>query len=479
MRRAGILLLVALPCLGQTCTILEPSNCPTTGVFAGPPTLEDFVTGLSTSLPTARWNVAAAAQPRILYSGQVVPASQTFMINDPHTCPTSGTCQYNNPTVIENFIASLLMPPPQGAGLKSLDFNVWISPLFASQQYVSVCATYGACMTPTSSNASWFARGLSTYDAVFAYVAANWPGVRIRLAPMFSGDATNTCNIQQNAFTELQVEQCAVPLWAAMVARWHVDDMTVSHEPCGVFQLELGTETGDPNGCVMTVADMGTFIRHAATAVRAMSQNPNVRVGAGGLISDASGECPGPANFWCDWYTNLMPANVLDFAGIDLYPATSVPAANYNSTLSLYQAMAQDVLSAGKSVVANESSAMRWSDPSGPGGEENTYWGCAASEWMTDGTFMAWARAIPGAWAPANGLTIHSVMLIEPLLMTTTDPNNNHCVAGTGFEVLLSNALMNSPVLSPMGSLYGVMAEGWNTSLQGKAHLTGRAHLGH
>ena len=128
---------------------------------------------------------------------------------------------------------------------------------------------------------------------------------------MFSGDATTTCGIQQNAFTELQVEQCAVPLWAAMVARWHVDDMTATHEPCGVFQVELGSATGDTNGCVMTVADMDTFIRHTATAVRALSQNASVRVGAGGLISDASGACPSAANFWCDWYTNLMPANVL------------------------------------------------------------------------------------------------------------------------------------------------------------------------
>jgi hypothetical protein len=92
---------------------------------------------------------------------------------------------------------------------------------------------------------------------------------------------------------------------------------------------------------------------------------------------------------------------------------------------------------------------------------------------------MAWARAVPGAWAPANGVSVYSIYPIEPLLMTTADPNNNHCVAGDGYEVLLSNALAGGPMLSPLGMSYGAMAAGWNTSLQGNARLTGRAHLGH
>jgi hypothetical protein len=296
---------------------------------------------------------------------------------------------------------------------------------------------------------------------------------------MFSGDTMNTCGIAQNSFTELQVEQCAAPLWAAMSARWHVDDMTVSHEPCGVFYVILGSAIGNTNGCVMSVADMDTFIQQTSAAVRAMSQNTSVRVGAGAIVLDAAGTCPGSQNYWCDWYTNLMPAGVLDFGGIDMYPASSVPASNYNNTLATYTAMANHVTSIGKAVVANESSAMRWLNTSGPGGEANTYWGCAASEWMTDGTFMAWARAVPGAWAPANRLQIYSIFPIEPLLMTTTDINNNHCTTGDGFETLLSNTLAGGTSISPMGALYSMLAAGWNTSLQGNAHLTGNTNMGH
>jgi hypothetical protein len=462
---------------GQTCTILAPTNCGAAGVYAGPPTLQSFVTGLSTALPTALHNVAGSPQPRVLYSGQIVPAGASFMISDPYSCPVSGTCQFNNPTVIDNFIDSLLTAPPNGVGLKSIDINLWVSPLFQSSQYAAGCATYGVCYTAPSYYHDWFSHGLSTYDTVFAHIASSWPGVKVRLAPMFSGDATITCGIAQGAgnFTELQLEQCAAPLWAAMVARWHVDDMTVSHEPCGVFALVLGTSPS----CVTSFADMDTFVRHTAAAVRATSQNSSIRIGAGALIGDAGGACPSGQNFWCDWYTNLMPANVLDFGGIDMYPGVSAPSADYNNTLAIYAAMAQHVTSAGKVVVANESSSLRWSNAAGPGGEDNTYWGCAASEWMTDGTFLAWANAVPGAWAPANGVQIYSIFPIEELLMVSTDTNNNHCWPSDGFETLLSAVLAKGTSLSPEGALYGAMAAGWNTSLQGNAHLTGRAHLGH
>jgi len=476
MRKTIAGLFCAIGLYGQTCTILAPTNCGITGVYAGPPTLQSYVTGLSTALPAAEWNVARLPQPRILFSAQIIPASSTFIASDPFSCPYSGTCNFNNPTVIDNFIDSLLTAPPNGAGLKSIDINLWVSPLFQSAQYTANCAGYGACYTVPSYYQVWYSHGLATYDAVFAHIASSWPGVKVRLSPMFSGDTMVTCGIAQGVgnFTELQLEQCAAPLWAAMVARWHVDDMTVSHEPCGVFALVLGTTPA----CVTSVTDMDTFIQHTAAAVRATSQNPAIRVGAGALITDASGPCPSSQNFWCDWYTNLMPANVLDFGGIDMYPDTSLPAANYNNTLAAYATMAQHVTSVGKTVVANEASAMRWSNPSGPGGEPNTYWGCAASEWMTDGTFMAWARAVPGSWAPAHGLQIYSIFPIEPLLMTTTDTSNNHCVAGNAYEVLLSNALAAGPVLSPLGTLYGAMAAGWNASLQGTARLTGNAHLG-
>ena len=99
---------------------------------------------------------------------------------------------------------------------------------------------------------------------------------------------------------------------------------------------------------------------------------------------------------------------------------------------------------------------------------------------MTDGTFMAWARAVPGAWAPANGLQLYSIYPIEPLLMTTTDPDNNHCAAAGGYEVLLSDALQSGHcAFAAWARLYGAMAAGWTRSLQGDgaSHRPGLADV--
>ena len=123
IQTAVLVLLAVIGLCAQTCTILAPRIAELTGVYAGPPTLRVFVSGLSAALPAARSAVAGSPQPRMSYSAQVVPASTTFMTYDPHTCPVSGTCQFNNSTVIDYFIDSLAAPPPAGAGLASLDFN--------------------------------------------------------------------------------------------------------------------------------------------------------------------------------------------------------------------------------------------------------------------------------------------------------------------------------------------------------------------
>ena len=481
--RTGILgLICAMELCGQTCTILAPSGCGTAGPLAGPPTLQGYVGGLSTALPSTLAGAARSPQPRLTYSGEIVPASQSFMVYDPHSCPGSGTCLYNNPAVIDNWIDSLVDAPPNGMGLRSVDLNLWVGPLLQSKEYnpasvvaggLNYCGTYGTCYGATDAAAAWHLNGLTTYDQMFAHLAAK-NGVKVRIAPMLSGDVLAACGIQQNNFTEPQVERCVLPLWTAMVKRWHVDDDTVIHEPCGVLALVLGTA---PN-CAMSVSDLDEFIQHAAAAVRVTSQNPAIRIGAGALNSDATGTCPGIQNFWCDWYTNLMPSGVLDFGGIDLYPVVSVPVANYNETLASYAAMLAHATAIGIPVMANESSAMRWENSAGAGGEAYTYWGCGATEWYTDGTWQAWARAVPGAWASANGLSLFSLFPTESALLLSDNSASNHCVTADSFEAGLSAALAGGPLVSAAGKEYAVMAAGWNTSLQGRARLTGRAHLG-
>jgi hypothetical protein len=473
---------LALPAVAQTCTLLNTSGCGTTGVYAGPPALQSFVSGASASLPGILAGVAGAAQPRMIYSGEIVAASESFMVYDPRTCPNSGTCVYNNPTVIDNWIDSLVDPPPNGLGLNSVDLNLWPGPLLQSVEYnpgsviaggLNYCETYGVCYGGgLDKNAAWHANGLANYDQMFAHLATKI-GVTVRIAPMFTRDVMAACGIQPNNFTELQIEQCAIPLWAAMVQRWHVDDATVMHEPCGVLAGVLETS---PN-CALGVSDIDTFIQHAASAVRAASQNPGIRIGAGALSDEATGGCPGIQNYWCDWYTNL--SGVLDFFALDIYPDTAIGSSAYGTHLAAYPPLIAPVLALGKPVVVNESSALRWSPQAAGLGEAGTYWGCGASEWFTDGTWQAWARAVPGAWAAANGLSIYSIFPTEPMMLFSSDPANNHCVTGDGYESNLSAALSNGSLVSPAGRAYAVLAAGWNVSLQGNAHLTGSAHLGH
>ena len=483
LKTSAIAAALAASGLAQVCTLLTPSNCSNSIGPGGGPTLQAYVTGLAASLPAALQAAAPTSQPKTILSGQVIFASQSYMTQDPATCPASGACYFNNPTVIDNMIDSLVTPWPNGAGLKSVDINLWVGPLFESSQYLSYCGTYGTCYTPTA-NAAWYTASLGTYDTMFAHLAAAWPGVRVRIAPMLSPDAVTLCGLTP-VYTEASLLACLAPLWAAMANRWRIDDMTVWHENCGVATLLLGAETGNTNGCGLTIGDEDAMLVSLAATVRATSRNGSIRIGAGAMITDTAGACPaGPAsgypaantNSWCDWYTNLLPAGTLDFGGLDAYPVPAVPAANYGVTLANYAASAAHVTAIGKPVVANESSAFRWTN--GASGEGGTYWGCAADEWRADGTFAAWASAVPGAWAAANGLSIFSLFPIEPLLLTSTNTAYNHCTATDLYEKGLSLKLAAGKIVSPLGLLYAAMA-GWNTSLQGVAHLSGVAHLGH
>jgi hypothetical protein len=441
---------------------------------------------VASALPTVLAGVANVPQPRLLWSGQVVAANPSFMGNDPTSCPTAGfpTCQYNNATVLNNWVDSLVDAPPQGLGLKNLDINVWVTPLFTSRQYnangnngissggMNYCGTYGSCYAVTGntggvSNQAWYYRSLGTLDAMFAHIAAK--GVRVRLAPMFDSTTLAVCGIGtgRGNFTESQLEQCGLPLWAAMAQRWHIDDFTLIHEPCGIMATVMGT-----TGCALSVSDVDTFILHAASAVRAtQSQGTGIRTGAGALIAEAT------AGYWADWYTNLLGS--LDFFGWDIYPDTAASSSSYGAHLASYLPYIASALALGKAVVVNESSGFRWAPLASGEGEAGTYWGCASWEWYQDGSKAWWVNAVPGAWAAANGISIFSVFPTEDLMLLTTSQTDNHCTSSDAYMTSLGAALNSGTSISPQGIQYAAMAAGWNTSLQGNAHLTGNAHLGH
>ena len=465
----------------QTCNFQNPTNCATTGAAAGPPTLESFVAGAAVSLPAARMGATAQSQPHMLLSGQVVPASQSYMTYDPKTCPNSGTCLYNNSAVVQGYVNSLANAMPLGVGLTSVDVNIWLGPLFESSQYLTSgandCGTYGQCYTPGTTNAAWYTHSLATYDTLFSYAHAT-KHMRVRVSPTPTADVLSACGIATGYgnFTVAQLEACLIPLYTAAVSRYWVDDFTVIHEPCGVWELMLNTS---PN-CALSVSDADAFVRAASTAIRAASLNTGIQIGAGAVLPDAGGfpySCANSGNYWCDWTTALMPANVLDFAGLDVYPDSSQPSSQYYSrTLPEYATLAAQVPSI-KRLWANESSPLRWTPLAAGVGESGTYWGCGAGEWLADGTDSIWFSGVMGAWAPANRFYGWSLFQTEPLIYVSTDPNNTHCAAGTdGYDPLVMSM---AGQVSAEGRMYGAIALGRSAALEGNAHITGRAHLGH
>jgi len=497
MRIGLIIPLLCAGLLAQTCTIHTPTSCGTTGVWAGPPTLESSLAGAASSLPAAGLSVTTLPQPRMVLSANLVPAGRSYMTSDPNTCggtSPSGICYYNVTGAyastsnggfgILGYLYSLTAPKPFGAGLGAVDINIWLGPFFTASQWAAACASYGGgSCSPSigSANSSWYTNSLATYDALFAKLSAL--GLKVRLAPEISADVRAACGIGSGAgnFTETQVQNCLAPLEATLAARYSavpyspgtIEGISVLHEPCGVSALAFGTGSS----CFLSVVGVDTLIAYISAAVKASSLNTKLKTGAGAVTSDLGGTlytCPNPNNYWCDWVTNLTGS--LDYYSVHTYAGTATPWSGFDNTLAIYAAMAAAVPSV-KQVIADESGPLEYAPLTGGLGEGGAYVGCGYKEWSTDGTFSAWVRWVVGNWAPANRLSRWTLFPSEPIVKWTTDINNTHCYPSSdNYDPWLSQYYGS---VTPEGLQYGVVAAGWNTSLQGSAHLTGRVHLGH
>ena len=495
MKPTILLLLTLGTSAAQTCTVLNYSACPTTGLYAGPPTLQSFVQGASQVLPAAGNAVSGSAQPRMIVTAQLVPAGESYMTADPMTCggnSPGGTCYFNvigdapnyhggAPSGIIGYLYRLSAQPPNGVGLSQVDVNMWMGPLFKASQWNAACAAYGGgSCSPTigSTYSTWYLNGLATYDAMFAY-AAN-AGVLINIAPELTSDVLMACGITKGLgnYTEAQMQNCLAPLIAAATARWNINHVSVLHEPCGVMSLIMNTGTA----CFLGVTDVDTMIAALSVAARWGSpgtltrQNPSMLVGAAATIGDVGAlpyACPGANNYWCDWTTNLSGS--LDYYALHAYPFQNVN--NYTSkALVDYAAMGASV-PANRQWLSDESSPLRFA-PAGGGSEGSTYLGCGASEWQTDGTFAWWAENIVGKWAPAAGLKSWSLFPSMPLLYVSSDPNNTHCSQSSDTYPQLAMQHLGDG-LTKEGIVFSQVAHGGTAALEGAAQLTRRTRLGH
>lgn len=444
----------------QLCTLVNQTNCATTGTAAGPPTLKAFVTASAGMFPQILNFAAPLPQPKTILSAEVVNASDTFITSDPRTCPASGSCVYNNLAVGEGYVDSLLKPYPNGAGLKSLDLNVWLGPIMESTQYASLCGTTGTCYTPTGSAVAWYSGSLTGfYDPLIAYIRTTYPGTLIRFAPMYTPDVTTLTGITPHAPTLSEVEQSLGPLEAAMVARWHIDYMTPLHEPCGVLALQFGTSPS----CALSVSDWDSLMQYMTPIIRANSTYAGIKVGPGMLVQEGSyiTACAGTLNA------------IVDYCGMDIYPAIGNPGAYFSGVLTTAAGEATTIEAATCQsgspceVWANESSMLRWGPTSGSG-EGATYWGCGYVEWGHDGTQLGWVQTVPGKWAPANAFKGFSVFDNEMFFYQSNDPNNTHC---DGSDNYMPTAMQNVGAITQIGLAYN-LAQGQEASVQGTAKVT-------
>lgn len=459
----GVLLMRAQP--PTLCTLVNLSACPTSGgppSYAGPPTYQTFLTGIASSMASALSYSAGLPQPRTILSAQLVPASVSFITSDPHTCPTSGTCVYDNTAVILGYDVSLQAASPSGSGLKSIDLNIWMGPIMESSQYTSLCASTGTCFTPSGSIATWYTANLTLYDSLISQIQTTYSGSKLRLHPMFSGDVVTVCGITFGSPTLSQLENCTGPVEAALAKRYHVDEMTLMHEPCGVMSLVLGTSPS----CALSVSDYDALVTYLAGVVRPNSTYGSIKLGSGNLTS-------GESSYVTGCYTVLNAVN--DYCAQDIYP-TSNTSVYYSGILSGVATTAAAVHAATfqsggpGEYDADESAFFRW-EPSG-GSEATSYAGCGWVGFLSDGQTERWFQDVPGTFGRAIRAATWSLFDSEPLIFVTSDSANSRC--SNGADGYLPNVMTAaaSSLISQHGLAYGRVALGWQTSMQGTAKMS-------
>ena len=407
-RRAFLALALAPVSLwAQPCTISNTTNCPSTGIYAGPPSLPAFLNGAYSSFTGINAFTAAMPQAPVTLSAQLTGLSSTYISSDPRTCPNSGNCVFNNIANEEAYISSMLSPYPAGVGLHSVDINIWMGPFMKASQYAGACAAYGTCGAPAYPN--WYQNSLAVYDAVIPYIQSF--GAQVRLAPIPTADVIAACGIARGAgsFTEAQVEACMMPLEVVMVERYHIDFISVVHEMCGAMALDFNT-----SGCALSASDGVKLATDLAVAVRANSSYPGILIGVGSGPADDNGDTPmhncanpGPASQWCAWIDSPALQAAIDYMSVHVYPmenGQAIESAGYWTgnawgVLENYSAMLAEI-PAGQIRNVDEASGLRWGNG---GGDAGTVLGCGSLEWLNDGSFAMWTQSVAGAWAQSQG----------------------------------------------------------------------------
>ena len=462
MRLLAMALLVSC-CAYCQCTLWNQATC--ASVYSGSPnpSLSTFLADVEASFQAIDAATASMPQPKIALTAQILPAGWL-----------NSSVQTFGPAI--NGYMDLLKTK---AGVTTQDVNMWPSVLSSASQYspgsgditiTSDCAggaTIGkGASVPAGTGPATRCKALTYYDSMFSHAAAN--GITMRVGFYPPTETITACGLSPapGTFTESQYEHCLIPLIKAAMSRW-----TTAITAVQVFEEPLG---GMASVQVFSIADVGTFLQNSSAAVKAIAPGALVGAAATGISWPTSLD----TGYWTDWTTgNVSGAGTpaaLDFLVIDLFSGKCDQSGNdYYNVTQWFKAHYLGANAGGKPVRVGQSDHPIWCHIGGLADQPNAYLGAGDVIWQTSGMETAWQSTIV-KWASTAGIQSYAVFCTLPFFNYTSNQSNDNCVVGTYSALAMSQ-------LSPTDAAAGYQTLGhWPVeSIQGNAHLAGRASLGH
>src|ERR1019366_2422909 len=456
MRLLAMALLVSC-CAYCQCTLWNQATC--ASVYSGSPnpSLSTFLADVEASFQAIDAATASMPQPKIGLTAQILPAGWL-----------NSSVQTFGPAI--NGYMDLLKTK---AGVTTQDVNMWPSVLSSASQYspgsgditiTSDCAggaTIGkGASVPAGTGPATRCKALTYYDSMFSHAAAN--GITMRVGFYPPTETITACGLSPapGTFTESQYEHCLIPLIKAAMSRW-----TTAITAVQVFEEPLD---GMATVQVFSIADVGAFIRNSSAAVKAIV--PGALVGVAATQADSG--------YWTDWTTgNVSGAGTpaaLDFLVIDLFGGNCDQSGKqYYHETQWFQSKYLGANAGGKPVRVGQSDHPIWCPATGLPQQPYAYLGADDVIWQTSGMQTAWQSTII-KWASAAGIQSFAMFCTLPFFNYTANQSNDNCMSGT-YSVLAMSQL--SP--TDAAAAYKTLGQWPGESIQGKAHLTGRARLGH
>jgi hypothetical protein len=462
VRLLAVALLVSC-CAYCQCTLWNQATCSSVYSGSANPSLSTFLADVEASFQAIDAAVASMPQPKIAVTAQILPASGAWL---------STSVQTFGPAI--NGYMDLLKT---NAGVTIQDVNMWPAVLSSASQYspgagditiASDCAggvTIGTGVSaPPGTSQSARCMALSYYDSMFSHAAAT--GITMRVGFFPSGGTVTACGLSPapGTFTESQYEHCMIPLIKAAMSRWTtaITAVQVLEEPVAAMASVQ----------VFSVADVGTFIHNSSAAVKAIVPGALVGAAATGISDPYNLDTP----YWDDWANGSTTPGSLDFLVIDYFSGQCVQSGNYYYNETLW--FATNFLSAavnihGKPVRIGQSDHPIWCPAGGVSEQGNAYLGAGDVIWETSGMQTAWQTTII-KWASAAGIQSFAMYCTLPLFNYSSNQSNDNCSTGSYSALAMSQ-------LSPTDAAadYKTLGQWPGASIQGNAHMAGRARLGH